>query len=214
VLTASPGVLTFALGAVVDAADAAAGVLGVSEGVPLVVAGAAAAGVLTASPGVLTVPAGAVVGAAAAAAGVFGVSEGVPLVVAAAAAAGVLIASSGVLTVATGAAAAAVQCSEIMLSSVTTRLLSAAPPALCTMSFNVDLVWIAACRGSLCKPQHGQQGRYDDQQEYFLHEILREVSPCGGLNSAWNLIVLPILCRILARSGVRLKNLEHLSETP
>jgi hypothetical protein len=52
-------------------------------------------------------------------------------------------------------------------------------------TFNVDLVCIAARRGSLCKPQCGQQGRYNDHQEYFLHGILREVSPCGDLNSAW-----------------------------
>jgi hypothetical protein len=52
-------------------------------------------------------------------------------------------------------------------------------------TFNVHLVCIAARRGSLCKPQRDQQGRYNDQQEYSLHGVLREVSPCGGLNSAW-----------------------------
>jgi hypothetical protein len=52
-------------------------------------------------------------------------------------------------------------------------------------TLHVDLVRIAARRGSLCKPQRDQQGRYNDQQEYSLHGILREVSPCGGLNSAW-----------------------------
>jgi hypothetical protein len=46
--------------------------------------------------------------------------------------------------------------------------------------FNVDLVGIAACRGSLCKPQRDQQGRYNNQQEYSLHGILEEVSPFGG----------------------------------
>jgi hypothetical protein len=52
-------------------------------------------------------------------------------------------------------------------------------------AFNVDLVCVAARRGSLCKRQRDQHCRYNDQQEYFLHGILREVSPCGGLNSAW-----------------------------
>jgi hypothetical protein len=52
-------------------------------------------------------------------------------------------------------------------------------------AFSVDLVCIAARGGSLCKPQSDQQGRYNDQQEYSLHGILREISPCGGLNSAW-----------------------------
>jgi hypothetical protein len=60
-------------------------------------------------------------------------------------------------------------------------------------AFNVDLVCIAARRGSLCKPHPDQQSRYNDQQEYSLHGILREVSPCGDLNSAWVLIVLSIL---------------------
>jgi hypothetical protein len=52
-------------------------------------------------------------------------------------------------------------------------------------TFDVDLVSIAAHRGSLCKPHRDQQGRYNDQQEYSLHGILREVSPCGDPNSAW-----------------------------
>jgi hypothetical protein len=52
-------------------------------------------------------------------------------------------------------------------------------------TFNVGLACIAARRGSLCKPHRDQQRRYNDQQEYSLHGILREVSPCGGLNSAW-----------------------------
>jgi hypothetical protein len=37
----------------------------------------------------------------------------------------------------------------------------------------------------LCKPHRDQQGRYKGQQEYFLHGILRKVSPCGDVNSAW-----------------------------
>jgi hypothetical protein len=52
-------------------------------------------------------------------------------------------------------------------------------------TFDVDLVCISAGRGSLCKPHCDQQGRYNEQQEYSLHGILRELSPCGGLNSAW-----------------------------
>jgi hypothetical protein len=40
-------------------------------------------------------------------------------------------------------------------------------------TLNVGLVCIDACRGSLCKPQRDQQGRYNDQQEYSLHGILR-----------------------------------------
>ena len=39
----------------------------------------------------------------------------------------------------------------------------------------------AARRGSLCKPQRDQQGRYNDQQACSLNEILRRFSPCGGL---------------------------------
>jgi hypothetical protein len=52
-------------------------------------------------------------------------------------------------------------------------------------TLNVDLVGIAARRWSLCKPKRDQQGRYNDQQEYSLHGILLEGSPCGDLNSAW-----------------------------
>jgi hypothetical protein len=48
-------------------------------------------------------------------------------------------------------------------------------------TLNVGLVCIDARRGSLCKPQRDQQGRYNDQQECSLHGILREFSPCGGL---------------------------------
>jgi hypothetical protein len=40
-------------------------------------------------------------------------------------------------------------------------------------TLNVGLVCIDARRGSLCKPQRDQQGRYNDQQEYSLHGILR-----------------------------------------
>jgi hypothetical protein len=43
------------------------------------------------------------------------------------------------------------------------------------------LVCIDARRGSLCKRQRDQQGRYNDQQECSLHGILRGFSPCGGL---------------------------------
>jgi hypothetical protein len=48
-------------------------------------------------------------------------------------------------------------------------------------TLNVGLVCIDARRGSLCKPQRDQQGRYNDQQECSLHGILRRFSPCGGL---------------------------------
>ena len=48
-------------------------------------------------------------------------------------------------------------------------------------ALNVALLWIAARRGSLCKPQRDQQGRYNDQQQCSLHGILRRFSPCGGL---------------------------------
>jgi hypothetical protein len=48
-------------------------------------------------------------------------------------------------------------------------------------ALNVGLLWIAARRGSLCKPQRDQQGRYNDQQQCSLHGILRRFSPCGGL---------------------------------
>jgi hypothetical protein len=48
-------------------------------------------------------------------------------------------------------------------------------------TINVGLVCIAARRGSLCKPQRDQQGRYNDQQQCSLHGILRGFSPCGGL---------------------------------
>jgi hypothetical protein len=40
-------------------------------------------------------------------------------------------------------------------------------------TLNSGLVCIAARRGSLCKPQDNQQGRYNDQQTYSLHGILR-----------------------------------------
>jgi hypothetical protein len=120
----------------------AAGVTAVSVGALAVAVGATAA-----SGVVLTVAAGAdgvtgvsvvVLTVAAGAAGFMAVSAGVLILAtgAAAAAAGVLAASEGVLAVAVDAAAAA-QCSEIMLRSVTTKLLSVAaelaPLALCPM---------------------------------------------------------------------------------
>jgi hypothetical protein len=48
-------------------------------------------------------------------------------------------------------------------------------------TLNVGLVCVDARRGSLCKPQRDQQGRYNDQQQCSLHGILRRFSPCGGL---------------------------------
>jgi hypothetical protein len=48
-------------------------------------------------------------------------------------------------------------------------------------TLNGGLVRIDAHRGSLCKPQGNQQGRYNDQQECSFHGILRRFSPCGGL---------------------------------
>jgi hypothetical protein len=48
-------------------------------------------------------------------------------------------------------------------------------------TLDVGLVCIGARRGSLCKAQRDQQGRYGDQQECSLHGILRRFSPCGGL---------------------------------
>src|ERR1019366_3119777 len=48
-------------------------------------------------------------------------------------------------------------------------------------TLNGGLVSIDARRGSLCKPQRNQQGRYNDQQECSFHGILRRFSPCGGL---------------------------------
>jgi hypothetical protein len=52
-------------------------------------------------------------------------------------------------------------------------------------TFDADLVCVAASRGSLGKTHRNQQCRYNEQQEYSLHGILREVPPCGGVNSAW-----------------------------
>jgi hypothetical protein len=48
-------------------------------------------------------------------------------------------------------------------------------------TLNVGLVCIDARRGSLCKPQRDQQGRYNHQQQCSLHGTLRRFSPCGGL---------------------------------
>jgi hypothetical protein len=48
-------------------------------------------------------------------------------------------------------------------------------------TLNVALVCIDARRGSLCKPQRDQQGRYNDQQQCSFHGLLRGFSPCGGL---------------------------------
>ena len=97
--------------------------LAVSEGVLTVATGAEAS-----AGGVTTISAG----GAAVAGGVTTISAG-----GAAVAAGVTTVSAGVVTVAVGAAAAAAQCSEIMFSSVTAKLLSAAaelaPLALCPM---------------------------------------------------------------------------------
>jgi hypothetical protein len=87
----------------------------------------------------LPVGAGATAGAAAATGGVLTLSEGVltaaagAAAIGAAAAGGVLTFSEGVPTAAAGAAAAAVQCSEIMFSSVTATLLSEL--AFCPVSF-------------------------------------------------------------------------------
>src|ERR1700730_6275437 len=102
------------------------------DGLP---AGARAAvstgGVLTVAEDGLAVAAGAAVSTA----GVLGGAVG-----AGAAATGARKGSRDGMIVATGAAAAAAQCSEIMFSSVTAKLLSAAPEltvplALCPMSF-------------------------------------------------------------------------------
>jgi len=38
-------------------------------------------------------------------------------------------------------------------------------------TLNGGLVCIDARRGSLCKPQRDQQGRYNDQQECFFHGV-------------------------------------------
>jgi hypothetical protein len=100
---------------------------------------ASGAGGLTVSEDELAVAAGVV----ASAVGVLAVSEDGLLVVAAgavAAAAGGMTVSEDGLVVATGATAAAAQWSEIMFSSVTAKLLSAAPElaaplALCPMRF-------------------------------------------------------------------------------
>jgi hypothetical protein len=40
-------------------------------------------------------------------------------------------------------------------------------------TLNISLVCIGARRGNLCKPQHDQQGRYNDQQKCSLHGSLR-----------------------------------------
>src|SRR6202011_5955853 len=102
-----------------------------------------ALGAAVSAAGVLTVASGAAAGAAGSGAGVVAVSDGAlagAAALAAAGAAGVMTVSGLVLTVATSVAAAPAQCSEIMLSSVTARLLSAipeltAPLALCPTSF-------------------------------------------------------------------------------
>jgi hypothetical protein len=125
------GVLTVAedgLAVAAGAAAFAAGGLTVSEDGLVVTAGAAAAaaGGLTVSEDGLAVTAGEV----AAAAGGLTVSEDGLLAVAAgasAAPAGGMTVSEDGLAVANGAAAATVQWSEIMFSSVTAKLLSAAP---------------------------------------------------------------------------------------
>ena len=112
----------------------AAGVLTVSEDGMAVAAGvvASGAGGLTVSEDGVAVAAGVV----ASATGVLAVSEDGLLVVAAG---GMTVSEDG-LAVATGATAAAAQWSEIMFSSVTAKLLSAAPEltaplALCPMRF-------------------------------------------------------------------------------
>jgi len=48
-------------------------------------------------------------------------------------------------------------------------------------TLNVGLFCICACRGSLRKRQSGQQGRYNDQQECFLHGILQRFSTCSSV---------------------------------
>jgi hypothetical protein len=139
VLAVSEDELALTSGAVVAAAGVsdrlrgrAAGVLTVAAGVTTISAGGA-----TAADGVTTVSKG---GVAATAAGVRAFSATVLVVVATgavAAAAGVAAVSAGVVAVTVGAAATAAQCSEIMFSSVTAKLLSAAvelaPLARCPM---------------------------------------------------------------------------------
>jgi hypothetical protein len=81
-------------------------------------------------------------------------------------------------------------------------------------TINVGLVCIDARRGSLCKPQRDQQGRYNDQQQCSLHGILQGFSPCGdlkfrlGFDSASDSDVAP--SRVI---GYRPENLEHPGET-
>jgi len=123
------GETTGSAGAVVGAAGAAGAITG-SDGV-LTVAGvagmAAAAGaatVATAGTGVLTVSAGAVTGAAAGA-----------IASAASAVLGGMTVSEVVLPITAGVAAVAKQCSEIMFSSATAKLFSAAPELTATVAF-------------------------------------------------------------------------------
>jgi len=103
-------------------------VLTVAEDGVTVAAGAVASttGVLTVGEDELTVAAG----GAASTAGVLTVAEdGLTVAV------GGVASTAGVLTVAMGAAAAATQCSEIMFSPVTTKLLSAAPELAVPLAF-------------------------------------------------------------------------------
>jgi hypothetical protein len=100
--------LTVAAGAAVSTA----GVLTIGEDLPTV----------TVSPtGALAVAEGGLTGAGASTVGALAVAG------AAGSTTGVMTVSEGGITVAVGAAAAAAQCSEIMLSSVIAKLLSAAP---------------------------------------------------------------------------------------
>jgi hypothetical protein len=48
-------------------------------------------------------------------------------------------------------------------------------------TFDIGRVGVTASLGSLRKPQRHQQGRYNDQQEYWFHGILLRFPPCGGL---------------------------------
>jgi hypothetical protein len=159
VVAAAAGVLAVSAGVGTVAAGAGVGAISVPAGS----AGAVALGVVGATAGALAVSAagGTAAGGAEAAAGTVGVTTGfvASLVTVAAgtaeAAAGVLVSagagivaagtaaaagggitvSAGALIEAAGAAAAAAQCSEIMLSEVTEKLLSAVPEVDAALAF-------------------------------------------------------------------------------
>jgi hypothetical protein len=81
-------------------------------------------------------------------------------------------------------------------------------------TLNVGLVCIDARGGGLGQAQRDQQGRYNHQQKYSLHGILRKILALRRFKISLGIcFCFRFWCRTLAAFGLRRENLEHPGET-